>query len=190
MRAKKKGIILAVLLLVLLTSVLKNKFLSKRHSHSARTEVPDADVNSVQTGNSLEHLDAVSLWVRPEPVLDINDPTLLLIAHQERMIDSGSKGDLAVTSGVTKVGDTRGTPVQLDESMPVFWVKGIIYSRMDRSTVILEEGILRKGDTIYGATVTEVLPHDVEFEKNGKVYRVRVGQKGSDPDVGPDNKQS
>lgn len=81
---------------------------------------------------------------------------------------------------VTTRADARGAPVQLDTSTPVFYLKGIVHSKMGSSTIITDTGILRVGDVIHGARVVQIDPRSVEFRKHEQTYIVRVGQKPSD----------
>jgi hypothetical protein len=66
-------------------------------------------------------------------------------------------------------------PMQLGSTQPGrtgtggIVVKGISYSDGVRLAVIGDKGLLkREGDTVMGATIVEIKPNSVEFEKDGK----------------------
>jgi len=46
-------------------------------------------------------------------------------------------------------------------------VKGILYTVID-SSVMVDNQVLKEGDTIYGTKIVRIDPKKVEFEKNGK----------------------
>lgn len=118
----------------------------------------------------------VAAWHPPAAVdTHVSDPMRLPLSETSVRIVSEPN----VSASTPDPNTARGTPVKLDEKTPVFWVKGIVYSRVNRSSVILENGILGEGDEIYGARVAHIGRHSVQFKKNGTIYRVRVGQGGA-----------
>lgn len=52
-------------------------------------------------------------------------------------------------------------------------VKGILYTVID-SSVMVDNQVLREGDTIYGIKIVKIYPKKVEFEKSGKRWVQRV----------------
>jgi len=55
-------------------------------------------------------------------------------------------------------------------------VKGILYS--DESPAVIIDGqLLQQGDTIYGVRIARVYRDKVQFEKNGKRWQQRLGQR-------------
>jgi hypothetical protein len=52
-------------------------------------------------------------------------------------------------------------------------VKGILYTIVDSSTMI-DNQVLKEGDTIYGTKVIKIYPKKVEFEKDGKQWTQRI----------------
>ncbi len=55
-------------------------------------------------------------------------------------------------------------------------VNGILYSIED-SSVIIDGQILKEGDTISGVKVVKIHRAEVEFEKNQKRWKQRVGSR-------------
>jgi len=111
-------------------------------------------------------------WERPRPAPDIiRDPMLL----------DTPKGELLPKEGLANAGSDAnivgGTLVRLGESGPVFWVRGIVFSAENPSSVIIEDQILHEGEVIFGATIAKITEHTVVFEKDGKSWIVEVGQK-------------
>jgi len=54
-------------------------------------------------------------------------------------------------------------------------VKGILYTVID-SSVMVDNQVLKEGDTIYGTKIVRIDPKKVEFEKNGKRWTQRVSE--------------
>ena len=54
-------------------------------------------------------------------------------------------------------------------------VKGILYTVID-SSVMVDNQVLKEGDTIYSTKVVRIYPKKVEFEKNGKRWAQRVSE--------------
>ncbi|MBN2183182.1 MAG: hypothetical protein JW715_14820 [Sedimentisphaerales bacterium] len=52
-------------------------------------------------------------------------------------------------------------------------VKGILYTGID-SSVMIDNQVLKEGDTIYGTKVVKIYPKKVEFEKDGKRWTQRI----------------
>ena len=52
-------------------------------------------------------------------------------------------------------------------------VKGILYTIVDSSTMI-DNQVLKEGDTIYGIRVVKIYPKEVGFEKDGKRWTQRI----------------
>ena len=52
-------------------------------------------------------------------------------------------------------------------------VKGILYTIVDSSTMI-DNHVLKEGDTIYGTRIVKIYPKKVEFEKDGKYWTQRI----------------
>jgi len=52
-------------------------------------------------------------------------------------------------------------------------VKGILYTIVDSSTMI-DNQVLKEGDTIYGTRVVKIYPKEVEFEKDRKHWTQRI----------------
>ena len=50
-------------------------------------------------------------------------------------------------------------------------VKGILYTVID-SSVMVDNQVLKEGDTIYSTKVVRIYPKKVEFEKNGKRWEM------------------
>jgi len=61
---------------------------------------------------------------------------------------------------------TKGTPGT---------VTGILYTAESRSAVI-DGQVVKEGNTIHGVTVVKIYKAEVEFKKNYKVWKQRVGQ--------------
>jgi hypothetical protein len=55
-------------------------------------------------------------------------------------------------------------------------VRGVLYVAED-STVLIDEHIVKAGETIYGVTVVKIDRNAVEFSKDGKTWRQRVREK-------------
>jgi len=55
-------------------------------------------------------------------------------------------------------------------------VKGILYT-VENSSAIIDDQLVKEGDTIDGVTVLKIDRDKVEFEKNHKVWEQRVGQR-------------
>jgi len=55
-------------------------------------------------------------------------------------------------------------------------VTGILYT-IENSTALIDKQIVKEGDTIYGVTVVKIHRNDIEFEKNGRRWKQRVGQR-------------
>ena len=52
-------------------------------------------------------------------------------------------------------------------------VKGILYTVVDSSAMI-DNQVLKEGDTIYGTRIVKIYPKKVEFEKDGKHWAQRI----------------
>ena len=52
-------------------------------------------------------------------------------------------------------------------------VKGILYTGID-SSVMVDNQVLKEGDTIYGTEIKKIYPKKVEFRKNGKCWYQRI----------------
>lgn len=52
-------------------------------------------------------------------------------------------------------------------------VKGILYTGID-SSVMVDNQVLKEGDTIYGTEIAKIYPKKVEFHKNGKCWSQRI----------------
>lgn len=174
-KSAQMKIVLLVVLAVVLGGLLFRDVLFARESRKAEVTIKAGlsheSLTHVMEGMSVS--EAIMSWMPPAVVqTDISDPMTLSLMETD---EPGPMLPEAVTSE-DPAGSERGTPVQLDGETPVFWVKGIVYSRQNRSTVILDDGILCEGDTIYDATVIRIEEHAVTFEKSGKTYCVAVGQ--------------
>ena len=145
---------------------------------------------TVQAGMSTETLDQVikgvdvpkivAAWQPPAALQPhIDNPMVLLLEPVDTHVEAQVHASEDPVQENPAEEPKRGTPVQLDEETPVFWVKGIVYSRQNRSTVILDEGILTEGDTIFDAEVVRIDEHAVTFEKSGKTYCIAVGQQNT-----------
>lgn len=55
-------------------------------------------------------------------------------------------------------------------------VKGILYTGID-SSVMVDNQVLKEGDTIYGAEIVKIYPKKVEFRKNGKCWSQKICEK-------------
>ena len=55
-------------------------------------------------------------------------------------------------------------------------VTGILYA-MEESSTVIDNQVIRKGDTIYGVRVVSIEKVFVEFEKNGLRWQQRVREK-------------
>ena len=55
-------------------------------------------------------------------------------------------------------------------------VTGILYA-MEESSTVIDNQVIRKGDTIYGVRVVSIEKFFVEFEKNGLRWEQRVREK-------------
>lgn len=53
------------------------------------------------------------------------------------------------------------------------FVKGILYTGVD-SSVMIDNQVLKEGDTIYNTVVVKIYPKKVEFEKNGIRWTQRI----------------
>lgn len=56
-------------------------------------------------------------------------------------------------------------------------VTGILYTTIESSSAVIDGQIVKEGDTIHNVTVTKIHKSEVEFEKNGKRWKQRVGQR-------------
>lgn len=52
-------------------------------------------------------------------------------------------------------------------------VKGILYTGID-SSVMIDNQVLKEGDTIYGTTIEKIYPKEVEFRRDGKRWSQRI----------------
>jgi len=55
-------------------------------------------------------------------------------------------------------------------------VTGILYT-IENSSAIIDGQIVMEGDTINGVTVVKIYRTEVEFRKNGRLWKQRVGQR-------------
>ena len=55
-------------------------------------------------------------------------------------------------------------------------VTGILYI-MEDSSAVVDNQVVRKGDTIYGVRIVNIEKFNVEFEKNGYQWQQRVREK-------------
>jgi len=55
-------------------------------------------------------------------------------------------------------------------------VTGILYT-IENSSALIDGQIVKEGDTINGATVVKIYRTEVEFRKNGRLWKQRVGQR-------------
>jgi hypothetical protein len=53
-------------------------------------------------------------------------------------------------------------------------VKAIVYSK-DKQTALIDKEIAHPGDTIHGVKIVKINLDNVEFEKNGKLWKQKVG---------------
>ena len=201
------GSLLGLLVLVQLFGPLGNMLFSTQPQSAEAGEVaPDKSPKTSQhtsitwqrpapvPGNLRDPM-VLKLSPRPEPQ-KINDPpenepstgptTGIASALTAFTLDPNHTGDDSEPIDImTARTDSRGAPVQLDDSTPVFYLKGIIYSSSNRSSIITDTGILRTGDVIHGATLVKIDPRMVEFQKHEQTYIVRVGEKPQESDAPP-----
>jgi hypothetical protein len=55
-------------------------------------------------------------------------------------------------------------------------VTGILYT-IENSSAVIDWHVVKEAQTVYGATVVKIDRTEVEFEKNGKRWKQRVGQR-------------
>lgn len=55
-------------------------------------------------------------------------------------------------------------------------VTGILYTA-EGSSAIIDGQLVKEGGTIYGITVVKIYKTEVEFRKNGRLWKQRVGQR-------------
>ncbi len=171
----KGKLTLLVFLAALLGIILFQDVIFQRDQTKVEVTV-QADISTNALANVMKGLSAppvVAAW-NPPAVVDthLSDPMILALPEVSQQKAPEPNEPIRIPDP----NESRGTPVKLDDETPVFWVKGIVFSRVNHSSVILENRILGKGDEIYGARVVHIGPHEVQFEKNGMTYNVRVGQ--------------
>lgn len=54
-------------------------------------------------------------------------------------------------------------------------VTGILYT-IENSSALIDGQIVKEGDTINGITVVKIYRTEVEFRKNGRLWKQRIGQ--------------
>ncbi len=55
-------------------------------------------------------------------------------------------------------------------------VRGVLYTAED-SSALIDDHIVKEGETIYGVTVVKIDSDAVEFSKYGKTWKQRVREK-------------
>ncbi len=126
-------------------------------------------------------------WDRPDLIPDdLPDP--MHLKSLEARDSNGLPEEFAATtdnmsqqSGDITIQDVeQGGAIQLDGSIPLIYLKGIIYARDRRSSIITDMGIFHESDEIHGATVVQIERRTVKFSVNERTIIVRVGQSSTE----------
>ena len=171
---KKQVIILGVLLLVLAVIALRKTVFS-----GSRADVVLSDDDGTEVSDTPVLASSLK-WQPPEPIPDnLRDPMILTLSGSP----SGESETNQPIRIVTQHDVSKGDLVQIEGTS--FYLKGIVYSEINPSSIITNEGLLHEGDVIHGIQVVKIARNNVEFQKNEHTYHVRVGEKTSDRESDP-----
>ena len=174
---KKQVIILGVLLLVLAVIALRKVVFS-----GSQSDVVTSDEDGTEVSDTPVIASTTLHWQPPDPIPDnFRDPMLLKLSGSKTR---GSKTNQPIRI-VTQHEGSKGDLVQIEGA--AFYLKGIVYSEVNPSSIITDEGLLHVGDVIHGIKVINIATNSVEFQKNQHTYHVRVGEKTSDRENDPNH---
>ncbi len=136
-------------------------------------------------------------WERPDLIPDdLPDPMHLksLGARDSKDLPeelTAATDNMSQQSGDVTIQDVeQGGAIQLDGSIPPIYLKGIIYARDSRSSIITDVGIFYESEEIHGAKVVRIERRAVEFNVNDRTIIVRVGQSSTENDEGVQDEAS
>ena len=167
----KEKIKLAMLpiLSIILVMVLISAF-NKGSGSSKTSATSTKDSKNVQKTEDTDGMFETETTVNPNVTITWKPPDKYPNELRDPMVISGSNGSL--TKAMTmKNGVPIGGPGSVEYVNIV--IRSILYSADGRSVIIGDE-ILSEGDTVSGALIKKINKDDVEFEKNGKKFSIKL----------------
>jgi len=153
--------ILSIILVIVLISVFKDGSSSGTSTKASKNAKKTDDSGLEVEPDALISSNVIITWKPPDKYPNtLRDP----------MEIRGSNGSL--TKGETAKNASSNGSQGREEYLNVV-IRSILYSDAGRSVIIGDE-ILSEGDTVSGALIKKINKDNVEFEKNGKTFSIKL----------------
>jgi hypothetical protein len=151
------------------------------------SSVPDnnASAAAAMDGNVPLTFDA---WRSPIPEIRWQKPETVKLLKRDPMALDLSTVKIKIPKPRVRTPDNvkdSGAIGSITLGGSVYHVRGIVFSKdKDRkSSIIIEDKVLNEGDEIFGAVITKIFEHSVEFEQDGERWIVEIGEPSQKSDT-------